>query len=160
MTRRIAILGNSGCGKSTLAQRWARDAGLPVLDLDTIHWVPGQIAVLRDREAALADLHAFCAQPGWIIEGCYGDLVAAALIHGPELVLLNPGEATCIAHCRARPWEPHKYASKAEQDQKLVFLLAWVRDYYLRDGPMSLHGHRSVFYAYAGPKREIAAPST
>lgn len=160
MTRRIAILGNSGCGKSTLAQRWARDAGLPVLDLDTIHWVPGQIAVLRDREAALTDLHAFCAQPGWIIEGCYGDLVAAALIHGPELVLLNPGEATCIAHCRARPWEPHKYASKAEQDQKLVFLLAWVRDYYLRDGPMSLHGHRSVFDAYAGPKREIAAPST
>ena len=157
MTQRIAILGNSGSGKSTLAQRFARDADLPVLDLDTIYWVPNQVAVMRDREAMLADLHAFCAQPNWIIEGCYGDLVAAALAYGPELVLLDPGEDACIAHCRARPWEPHKYASKAAQDEKLAFLLAWVRDYYVRDGEMSLRGHRAVFDAYAGAKREIGA---
>lgn len=160
MTTRIAILGNSGSGKSTLAQRWSRETGAPVLDLDTIYWAPNQVAVRRSREAMLADLHAFCLQPSWIIEGCYGELVEAALLHGPQLVFLNPGEAACIAHCRARPWEPHKYASKAEQDSKLDYLLAWVREYYTRDGDMSLRGHRRVFHGYAGPKREIdeAAP--
>lgn len=154
---RIAILGNSGSGKSTLAQRWSREFGAPVLDLDSIYWEPDQVAVMRSGDAMRADLHAFCQEPGWIIEGCYGDLIAAALVYTPQLVLLNPGEAACIAHCRARPWEPHKYASKAEQDSKLEFLLTWVSDYYKRDGAMSLCGHRAEFDRYTGPKREISS---
>lgn len=154
---RIAILGNSGSGKSTLAQRLSRESGAPVLDLDSIYWEPDQVAVMRNREAMRADLLAFCRQPSWIIEGCYGDLIAEALAHGPQLVLLNPGEAACIAHCRARPWEPHKYASKAEQDSKLEYLLTWVSDYYKRDGAMSLRGHRAEFDRYTGPKREISS---
>ena len=59
------------------------------------------------------------------------------------------------AASRARPWEPHKCASKAEQNAKLAFLLEWVRDYYRRDGELSLTGHRALFSAYAGPKREV-----
>jgi adenylate kinase family enzyme len=152
---RIAILGNSGSGKSTLARRLAAQHGVPMLDLDTIYWVPNEVAVARAAAAVAADLDAFCAQPRWIIEGCYGDLVAAALRHQPELWFLNPGEEVCLAHCRARPWEPHKYASRAEQDSKLPFLLAWVSDYYRRDGAMSLAGHRAVFDAFTGVKREL-----
>ncbi len=151
---RIAIIGNSGSGKSTLAAALSAKHGAPSLDLDRIAWEPGKIAVPRDPAAARADLEKFCAGPGWIVEGCYADLIEASLRWRPELVFVNPGEAVCLERCRARPWEPAKYASKAEQDSKLEFLLKWVSEYYSREGTMSLKGHRALFDAYDGPKRE------
>lgn len=155
---RVVILGNSGSGKSTLAKRLAIEHGAPVLDLDTIVWVPGEVAVPRPAADVHADLREFCrAHPSAVIEGCYGDLAELVLDGTAELIFLNPGEEVCLAHCRARPWEPHKYASKAEQDAKLEFLLGWVREYYRREGPLSLSGHRAVFERYAGPKREVTS---
>jgi len=151
---RITILGNSGSGKSTLARELATD-GTPTFDLDTIVWEPGQIAVARPHERVDADLDAFCTRyPSWIVEGCYGRLAERVLQLRPELIFVNPGEDVCLQHCRSRPWEPHKYASKAEQDEKLGFLLAWVANYYNRDDDMSLVRHREIFDAYDGPKRE------
>lgn len=152
---RVVILGNSGSGKSTLARQLAVD-GTPALDLDTIVWEPNQIAVARSIDRVDADLDAFCAATSWIVEGCYGRVAERALRHDPELIFVNPGEAACLRNCRQRPWEPHKYASKADQDSKLEFLLAWVSDYYRRDDDMSLARHRAIFDAYAGPKRELA----
>ncbi len=67
---------------------------------------------------------------------------------------MNPGEEACLRNCLNRPWEPHKYASRAEQDERLAHLREWVSDYYRRDGDMSLRGHRAIFDAYDGPKRE------
>ena len=61
-----------------------------------------------------------------MIEGCYGDLIAAVLPRTTRLVFLNPGVDACIANCRARPWEPHKYASKEAQDANLAMLIGWV----------------------------------
>jgi adenylate kinase family enzyme len=150
---RIAILGNSGSGKSTLARWLATRSGAPVLDLDTVAWEPQQAGVARPPAAAEQDVDAFCAQnPSWLIEGCYANLIAASLTYAPRLVFLNPGEAACLAHCRKRPWEPHKYASKSDQDQRLAFLLSWVSDYYHRDGPMSLAAHVALYARYGGPK--------
>jgi len=156
---RIAILGNSGSGKSTLARRLATRSGAPALDLDTFAWEPGQVAVPRDPALAAADVAAFCAaNEAWIIEGCYAALIRATLAHQPCLVFLEPGVETCLAHCRARPWEPHKYASKAEQEAKLAFLLDWVRAYDTRDDDLSLAAHQALFEGYAGPKRKLTAP--
>lgn len=152
---RVAILGNSGSGKSVLAKRLAA-ASAPVLDLDTIVWEPNVIAVPRPEVRVLEDLEKFCtAGDRWIIEGCYANVIRASLRWEPELVFLNPGVEVCLHHCRERPWEPHKYASKAEQDAKLAFLLSWVSDYYRRDGSMSLRAHRQVFAEYPGRKREV-----
>jgi adenylate kinase family enzyme len=148
---RIAIMGNSGSGKSSLA----RTLDGPILDLDTIFWEPNQIAVKRDSTAVLADLDAFIARDEWIIEGVYGGLIERALALGPELTFCNPGERACLANCRGRPWEPHKYPSKEAQDSMLEPLLAWVSAYYTRDDDMSLARHRAIFDAYAGPKGEI-----
>jgi hypothetical protein len=129
-----------------------------VLDLDTVAWEPGKVAVARPPELASADVRAFCnANASWVVEGCYAALVKVALEFAPRLVFLNPGEARCIANCRARPWEPHKYASKREQDERLSFLLSWVSEYYRRDGDLSLAGHRRCFDEYAGPKEECGA---
>lgn len=153
---RVAILGNSGSGKSTLAQWLVRSANLAVLDLDSIAWEPDRRTVERPRALAEADVATFCTtHPRWVLEGCYGDLIDAALRFDPFLIFMNPGPEACTAHCRSRVWEPHKYASRQEQDANLPFLLSWVAEYYTRDGSMSLAGHRAVFDRYQGRKVEL-----
>jgi len=153
---RLTIVGNSGSGKSTLARRIAAEQEIDVLDLDTVAWEPGPARALRSTAAASADVRAFCeARDAWIVEGCYAGLVEATLGYLPELVFMDPGLETCLANCRARPWEPHKYASKAEQDANLGFLLEWVADYYSREGDLSFASHVELFESYAGSKRRV-----
>jgi adenylate kinase family enzyme len=152
----VAIIGNSGSGKSTLAQQLASQHELAMLDLDTVAWVPGQVAVPRSPAEAVADVQAFCdAHEHWVVEGCYASLIKATLSYAPVLLFLEPGVAACQANCRSRPWEPHKYASKQEQDEKLAFLLEWVAAYYTRTGDLSLAAHRTLFDAYTGPKQQL-----
>ena len=153
---RVAVIGNSGSGKSTMSQQLATLHGLPMLDLDTVAWEPGKIAVARDAVAAARDVHAFCApRDRWVVEGCYAALVREALVYSPVLIFLEPGVQACLANCRSRPWEPHKYASKQEQDAHLEFLLGWVRDYYSRAGELSLAAHQALFEEYRGPKHKL-----
>lgn len=68
---------------------------------------------------------------------------------------MNPGAAACAANNRRRPWEPHKYASAAEQDRNLPMLLEWVQSYYTRQDVRSYAYHRRLFDAFAGNKREV-----
>lgn len=151
---RILIYGNSGSGKSTLATRLARAHGLVHLDLDRIVWVAGEVAVQRPAAEVAADLAGFIAEHRrWVIEGCYGELVAAASRHCSELVFLDPGREACQANNRQRPWEPHKYASAAAQEAMLANLQQWVADYYLREDDWSWRAHRRLFDAFAGAKR-------
>ena len=155
---RVAVMGNSGSGKSTLARFVARHAAIPHLDLDTVAWEPGKIAVPRPPADARRDVRQFCTANGsWVVEGCYASLLGAALACAPHLVLLNPGRDQCLSNCRTRPWEPHKYATSAEQDARLDALLTWVADYYVRDGDMSMAAHRACFDTYPGPKVELTA---
>lgn len=158
---RLVLLGNAGAGKSTLARRLAERevrAGrgeLPLLSLDDIAWDPGPRR--RPLADSLADLRAFLARgERWIVEGCYGDLVEAALPACTELVLLDPGVEACVEHCRRRPWEPDKFPSRAEQDALLEPLLAWVREYETRDDEYGRARHLRIFEAFRGPKRRLA----
>ena len=154
---RVAIVGNSGSGKTTLARRIAADSGLPILDLDTIAWEPGKIAVARDADEALADVRKFCnSSDSWIVEGCYASLIDAALRSGPGLLVLDPGLEQCVSNCRSRPWEPHKYSSQEEQDKQLAFLLEWVAEYYSRSDDMSLEAHKALYDGYNGPKQWLS----
>lgn len=153
---RLVLVGNSGSGKSTLARAIARIGGHAHLDLDTVAWEPEQIAVARPSDVAAADVRSFCAaHERWVAEGCYADLAEVALASTPLLVLLDPGVERCVAHCLARPFEPHKYASKEEQDARLELLLAWVRAYEQREGPLGRAAHVALFDAYSGAKRLV-----
>ena len=154
---RILVFGNSGSGKSTLARRLAAEHGLAHLDLDAIVWEPGAIAVQRHADEILASLNAFLSQHArWVIEGCYGELVEAASRQCTELVFLNPGLEACLEHNRRRPWEPHKYASKEQQDRMLDTLQAWVAGYYERQDPWSYHAHRRIFDAFPGRRESVS----
>jgi adenylate kinase family enzyme len=157
---RIALIGNSGSGKSTLARQLASVHALPMLDLDTVAWEAGKVAVARDPDAAAHDVQRFCeSSQSWVVEGCYATLVRAALAYAPVLLFLEPGVEACLANCRSRPWEPHKYESRQVQDQHLEFLLAWVREYYSRGGELSLAAHQILFDEYHGPKHKLTGRS-
>jgi adenylate kinase family enzyme len=158
---RIAILGNSGSGKSTLSHWIARRTGAAALDLDAVVWEPNQIAVPRSPTTATRDVEMFCSErDSWIVEGCYASFVSVALRFEPHLLLLDPGRAACVKHCRARPWEPHKFESKTAQDEHLSSLLTWVSEYYTRDGDMSLAAHAACFDRYNGAKTRVTAALT
>jgi hypothetical protein len=131
------------------------------LDLNSIVWEPGQIAVQRSPESVEGSLRSFIdSQAAWVIGGCYGKLVRAASAHCTLLVFLNPGMDACLANNLRRPWEPHKYASLDLQNAMLHQLQEWVAGYCQRDDAWSYRAHREIFDAFAGPKvehRELGA---
>jgi adenylate kinase family enzyme len=153
---KLLVFGNSGSGKSTYANALARDHGLAHLDLDSIVWEPGKVAVQRSPAAIEVSLRDFIdGEPQWVIEGCYGELVEIAASYCTRLIFLNPGLEPCLANNLRRPWEPHKYASKAEQDAMLDTLQAWVAGYYQRDDAWSYASHRRIFDRFTGTKLEM-----
>lgn len=154
--RRVVIFGNSGSGKSTLAKAYVSKYRLAHLDLDVLAWQntdPPQRRPLKDSADEIARFIE--ENKEWVIEGCYADLLSLALNKANEAIFLNPGVETCIDNCRNRPWEPHKFGSAAEQDKNLEMLLAWVRQYPIRDDEFSLTSHRRLLDGFAGPKVEF-----
>ena len=170
--RRIVVFGNSGSGKTTLARVLTSQYGLAHLDLDSLAWdssgVQVQTMTLDDWAAFVPRRRSLTESAStisdfihehseWVIEGCYGDLLEQVLPYASEVRFLNPGVEACIANCRARPWEPEKYPSKEAQNQKLDFLLDWVREYESRADEYSLARHRELFEGFRGPKVELSS---
>lgn len=70
---KIAIIGYSGSGKSTMAKRISERFGIPVLYLDTVHWLPGWQE--REREDSQRIVREFLDTHGeWVIDGNYRKL--------------------------------------------------------------------------------------
>ena len=153
---RLILLGNAGAGKSTMARCLIGSADIPRLSLDEIAWDQGPKRKPLDESRTL--LRQFInTNEQWIIEGCYGDLIEAALPCCTELRFLNPGTETCVAHCKHRPWEPSKFSSAEEQDAMLSQLIQWVQEYETRDDEYGLKRHRQVFDGFLGSKKEYTS---
>lgn len=150
---KIILLGNAGAGKSTMARRLIGSTDTPRLSLDEIAWDSDVVRKPLSTSIELLD-QFLMHNKRWIIEGCYSDLVEHALPHCEELRFLNPGVATCIAHCKSRPWEPEKFGTPQEQDMMLSNLLAWVAEYDKREDEYGLKRHREIFDNFTGCKRE------
>lgn len=151
--KRILIYGNSGTGKTTLARSKARAFNLAYLDLDTIAWSsPG----FREDEAKSQEsIQEFLSEHSeWVIEGCYGKMIRSLLPECTELHFLSPGVEASLKNNAAREWEPHKYASKAEQDARFEMLQSWVADYHSRDDEFSYRFHKELFSGFQGNKYE------
>lgn len=165
---RVIVLGNAGSGKTTLAGAFAAEAGVPHLDLDTVAWAPEPAhgpspqpslqpsPERRETAASVADVDAFTIRPsGWVVEGCYGDLLRAAARRADRVVFLDPGVEVCVANCRRRPFEPHKFATRAAQDAHLARLEEWVRTYERRDDEFSRAAHVALFASHGGPRLHV-----
>ncbi len=148
------LLGNAGAGKSSLARQLLTQEPAACLSLDDVAFQTGTAERRPLADSIAAARHFIAEHDSWIIEGCYADIIEALLPDCDELIFLNPGVASCVAHCRARPWEPDKFSSPAAQDAGLEFLLEWVRSYTTRDDEYGFARHRALFDGFAGSKRE------
>ena len=136
-----------------MAKHLAQTQQLAHFDLDTIAWRntnPPTRAPVSESQKALDTF--FTDNAGWVIEGCYADLIEIALPHATDIIFMNLDAATCMANARQRPWEPHKYPSKEAQDQNLEMLLNWIAGYYIRSDELSLQAHQAVYDKFQGSK--------
>ena len=155
---KTVLLGNAGSGKSTLALQLLKRGAAVRLSLDELAFSEG--AKRRALQESVAEALKFIeANPIWIAEGCYSDIVEPLLEYADTLIFLNPGIEVCVAHCQARPWEPSKFASREAQDANLHNLLEWVREYEPREDEYGLKRHRALFESFKGKKIEYNHPS-
>lgn len=154
---KVILLGNAGAGKSTLSGKLLAKQPAARLSLDEVAFQEG--TERRPLPESIAEVRRFIAQhESWIIEGCYADIIEPILAECEELIFLNPGVETCVAHCRTRPWEPEKFGTMQEQDENLESLIAWVRSYETRTDEYGLRRHRALYESFQGKKREFNDP--
>lgn len=155
------IFGNSGSGKSTLAKQLANRDKLAHLDLDNLAWLPmasgsttppGRMPLAQSAQ----QIQAFTtANSNWVIEGCYTDLLEMLAAQADEIIFMNLDVRLCIENAKKRPWEPHKYPSKAAQDNNLPMLIEWISQYTVRDDVFSYRAHHDFYQAFKGQKSLI-----
>lgn len=153
------LLGNAGSGKSTLARKLlASQPEAQLIALDDLAFSGGiERRPLDDSVAAALDRMA--SSDHWVVEGCYADIFEPLLVHGEQLIFLNPGVEACVGHCQSRPWEPDKFATREAQDAHLDKLVSWVRSYETRADEYGLKQHRALFDTFSGEKIEYRAAS-
>ncbi|GAB5452920.1 MAG: hypothetical protein Hals2KO_32480 [Halioglobus sp.] len=154
--RKILIFGNSGSGKSTLAKKLCESEQLSHLDLDTLAWTSAAPPERKPLEESKLEISAFISsEDGWVIEGCYSDLLEVALPYSNEMIFMNLSVDLCIENARKRPWEPHKYESKEAQDKNLEMLIDWIAQYSVRSDTFSELSHKRLYENYSGRKMMV-----
>ncbi|MDA1369688.1 MAG: AAA family ATPase [Proteobacteria bacterium] len=156
--RKVLVFGNSGSGKSTLARQLKYSEGLAHLDLDALAWLntsPPERAPLNESLRSIQQF--FRENEGWVIEGCYTDLLELAGRAANAIIFLNLPIELCIENARNRPWEPHKYASKHAQDDNLDMFMDWIAQYDRRHDVFSLESHLSFYEKFTGEKTMLTS---
>ncbi len=154
--KKILVFGNSGSGKSTLAKKLSNSYGLVHLDLDTLAWEPSSPPKRKPLIESGQEIFSFInSNGGWVIEGCYSDLLEIAVPKSNEIIFMNLPVETCIANAKSRPWEPHKYESKEAQDANLKMLIDWIAQYTERVDTFSEVAHNELYEKYSGKKSMI-----
>ncbi len=91
----------------------------------------------------------------WVIEGCYADLLQLASKQADHAIFMNLPVLLCQQNAKSRPWEPHKYNSKAAQDANLPMLLDWIAAYVERTDEFSYQAHALLYNQFHGSKQQI-----
>jgi adenylate kinase family enzyme len=102
---RIAILGYSGSGKSTLATQLAAQKSLPVLHLDTVHWLPEWVE-RSDEECTIIVNDFLDHHSSWVIEGNYPNIAFVRRLQEADVILiLDVNRITCLCRAVSRWWK-------------------------------------------------------
>jgi adenylate kinase family enzyme len=156
--RKILIFGNSGSGKSTLAKKLCAAEKLAHLDLDTLAWQPTNPPIRNPLTESEKNITEFIKlHCGWVIEGCYTELLDMAAPQSNEIVFMNLPIEICIANAKSRPWEPHKYESMEAQNKNLEMLIGWVSQYSERSDSFSAAAHQGLYENYTGKKTMVTS---
>lgn len=150
---KILIFGNSGSGKSSLAKKISTKQSIAHLDLDTIAWqatTPPTRTSIANSQTQINDF--MDVNESWVIEGCYADLLSLVINSASEVLFLNLPVELCVVNAKNRPWEPHKYKSKAAQDENLLMLIQWIKEYPNRNDCLSEIAHKELYNSFNGKK--------
>lgn len=101
---KVAVIGHSGSGKSTLSEFIAKEYSLPVLHIDSIHFLPGWVE--REEKEELALMRSFLDENstrGWVIDGNYRKLEHERRMSEADLIVyMNVGRVTCYIRAAKR----------------------------------------------------------
>ncbi|MBK1689218.1 AAA family ATPase [Rubrivivax gelatinosus] len=86
---RVVVIGTSGAGKSTFAKRLAARLGVPRVELDALHWLPGWTA--RDPDDFRARVAEAVAGEAWVADGNYSVARDVLWPRATDIVWLNYG---------------------------------------------------------------------
>lgn len=154
---RIAIIGYSGSGKSTLAAQLGQKLQVPVLHLDSVHWLPGWVERPREEEKQI--VRAFLDEhDAWVIDGNYSSLWHDERMEKADQILfLNFNRFICLHRAAKRA---RVYRGKTRPDmgkgcpEKIDLEFAW---WILHDGRTAKirNRYRKLRELYPGKFTEI-----
>lgn len=128
------------------------------LDLDTLAWLPTSPPRRKSPCESEKEIVKFIKRnTGWIVEGCYSDLLEIAMRESDKIIYMNLSIEKCISNAKKRPWEPHKYTSKEAQDANLEMLINWISQYTERSDDFSKKSHEALYEQYKGLKEMITS---
>ena len=92
---KIQIYGYSGSGKSTLAHDLGAKLGLPVLHMDTVHFLPGW--QVREMDEKRRMVETFMKNDDWVIDGNYTNLFyRERMEQADRIIFMNFNRLTCL----------------------------------------------------------------
>ena len=93
---RIALIGYSGSGKSTLAGLFGQKHKIPVLHMDTVHWLPDWQE--RPTEERAAIVRQFLDEnENWVIDGNYTKVFYDERMEKADrIIFMNFNRLTCL----------------------------------------------------------------
>lgn len=101
---KIMIIGYSGSGKSTLASLFSKKYDLPLLYLDTTHFLPGWVERPKEERAKLVE-DFLNANESWVIDGNYTKVFyERRLKEADEIIFMNFNRINCFF----RAWKRYR----------------------------------------------------
>ena len=92
---KIAVIGYSGSGKSTLSKELSVRYQLPLLYLDSVHFLPGWVE--REDGEAKRIVKRFLEQKNWVIDGNYLGLCGRRKLREADIVIfLKFSRLSCL----------------------------------------------------------------
>ena len=152
---RTVIVGNSGSGKTWLARRLAEKAGVSLMHLDEVFWLPGGFNEKREQSEVSRLIDARRAAPEWIVEGVYGNLARQFLPSALALVWLDLPWSVCKRRLEFRGSESKAHMEREQSDQGLRDLVHWAETYRSRQGSSGHAAHLALFESFQGPRLRL-----
>lgn len=148
MSERIAIVGNSGSGKSYLARSLSLRAGIEVIHLDRLFWMPGSVSEKRSPELVHGEIEERKRRSAWIAEGVFGELINRFLDRVEFLVWLDMPWEVCHAGLITRGSESAQLLDPTKAEESFLQLITWAGNYWKRDDLRSHLGHARIFAGF------------